>query len=43
MKFVNSRPFADPDVAARKIVEFANACEPYFDNRILIERSTGRS
>jgi hypothetical protein len=31
MKFVPSRPLADPDVAARQIVELANACEPYFD------------
>jgi len=38
MKFVDARPFADPDVAARKIVELANAVEPYFDNRILIEK-----
>jgi hypothetical protein len=41
VKFVNARPFADPDVAARKIVELANACEPYFDNRILIEKING--
>ena len=41
MKFVNTRPFADPDVAARKIVELANAVEPYFDNRILIEKING--
>jgi hypothetical protein len=41
MKFVNSRPLADPDVAARKIVELANAVEPYFDNRILIEKING--
>ena len=25
MKFVEPRPFADPDVAARKLVEIANA------------------
>jgi hypothetical protein len=32
VKFVfNTRPFADPEVAALKIV--ANAVEPYFDNR----------
>jgi hypothetical protein len=41
VKFVNARPFADPDVAARKIVELANAVEPYFDNRILIEKING--
>jgi hypothetical protein len=41
VKFVNSRPLADSDVAARKIVELANAVEPYFDNRILIEKING--
>ena len=29
MKFVNTRPYADPDVAARKIMEIANSLEPY--------------
>ncbi len=41
MKFVNVRPLADPDAAARKIMELANAVEPYFDNRILIEKING--
>ena len=41
VKFVNARPYADPDVAARKIVELANAVELYFDNRILIEKING--
>ena len=41
MKFVPTRPLADPDIAARKIVELANAVEPYFDNRILIEKING--
>ena len=41
MKFVDTRPLADPDAAARKIVELANAVEPYFDNRILIEKING--
>jgi hypothetical protein len=41
MKFVSARPLADPEVAARKIVELANAVEPYFDNRILIEKING--
>jgi hypothetical protein len=40
MKFVNTRPLADPDVASRN-VELANAVEPYFDNRILIEKING--
>ena len=37
----NTRPFADPEVAALKIVDLANAVEPYFDNRILIEKING--
>jgi len=41
VKFVDTRPLADPDAAARKIVELANAVEPYFDNRILIEKING--
>jgi hypothetical protein len=31
MNFVEPRPYADPDVAARKIIELANADPPYFD------------
>ncbi len=42
MKFISARPLADAEVAARKIVELANACEPYFDNRILIEKINGQ-
>jgi hypothetical protein len=38
VKFVNARPFADPEVAARQLLKLANAVEPYFDNRILIEK-----
>ena len=38
MKFVNARPFADPEVAARKIVELANAFELVQDGRIYIEK-----
>jgi hypothetical protein len=41
VKFVDARPYADPDVAARKLVELANAVEPYFNNRILIEKING--
>ena len=37
-KFVANRPFADPDVAARKIVEIANGIEAVQDGRIYIER-----
>jgi hypothetical protein len=31
VKFVQPRPYADPDVAARKILEIANLLEPYMD------------
>jgi hypothetical protein len=37
-KFVAARPFADPDVAARKIVEIANDVEAVQNGRIYIER-----
>ena len=37
-KFVAERPFPDPDVAARKIVEIANGVEAVQDGRIYIER-----
>jgi hypothetical protein len=38
MKFVADRPFADPDAAARKLMELANAFEPVQDGRIYIEK-----
>jgi hypothetical protein len=41
MKFVEPRPYADPDAAARKIVELANAFEPVQDGRIYIEKING--
>jgi hypothetical protein len=37
-KFAVDRPFADPDVGSRKIVEIANGIEAEQDGRILIER-----
>ena len=40
-KYVQPRPYADPDVAARKIVELANAFEPIQDGRIYIEKING--
>jgi len=40
-KFVAPRPFADPDTAARKIVELANEFEPIQDGRIYIEKING--
>jgi hypothetical protein len=41
MKFVNQRPYADPEVAARKLLEIANATEAVQDGRIYIERVNG--
>jgi hypothetical protein len=41
MSFVATRPFADPDVAAHKLLEIAKAHEPYMEGRILIERLNG--
>ena len=37
MKFVQQRPFADPEAAARKLMEIANSIEPVQDGRIFIE------
>jgi hypothetical protein len=37
VKFIERRPFADPDVAARKLVEVTNGVEPVQDGRIFIE------
>jgi hypothetical protein len=41
MKFVTERPFADPDAAARKLVEIANGIEEVQDGRIYIELVNG--
>jgi hypothetical protein len=38
MKFVEQSPFADPDLAARKLIEIANGVEAVQDGRIYIER-----
>ena len=37
MKFVEPNPFNDPDAAARKLLEIANATESAQDGRIYIE------
>jgi hypothetical protein len=37
MKFVEKSHFADPDAAARKLVEIANTVEAVQDGRIYIE------
>jgi hypothetical protein len=41
MKFVADGPLADPDAAARKLMELANAVEPVQDGRIYIEKING--
>jgi len=40
-KYVQPRPFADADTAARKIVEIANGLEPYVDGLLLMQRING--
>jgi hypothetical protein len=37
MKFAHDRPYSDPEKAARKLVEIANAVEAMQDGRIYIE------
>ncbi|MBR1251772.1 hypothetical protein JQ609_33265 [Bradyrhizobium sp. AUGA SZCCT0169] len=37
MKHVTDRPYSDPETAARKLLEIANATEPV-DGRIYIEK-----
>ena len=41
MKFIPDRPIADPDAAARKLMELASAFEPVQDGRIYIEKING--
>jgi hypothetical protein len=41
MKFATTRPFADPEAAARKLVEIANSVEAVQDGRIYIELING--
>ncbi|MBV9460169.1 MAG: hypothetical protein JO141_22015 [Bradyrhizobium sp.] len=40
-KFVQSRPFADPEIAASKLIELARSFEPIQDGRIYIEAING--
>jgi hypothetical protein len=37
MKFATARPYSDPETAARKLVEIANAVDAVQDGRIYIE------
>jgi hypothetical protein len=41
MKFAEPRPYADPEKAARRIVEIASTVEPVQDGRIYIELING--
>ena len=41
MKFATERPFADPEKAARKLLEIAKATEAVQDQRIHIEKING--
>ena len=41
MKFANDRPFADPEKAARRVVEIASTVEPVQDGRIHVELING--
>ena len=41
MKFAADRPYADPEAAARKLIEIANSVEPVQDGRIHIELING--
>ena len=43
MKFIEPSRFTDPDAAARKLVEIANASEAVQDGRIFIELINGPS
>jgi hypothetical protein len=41
MKLTTSRPYADPEAAARKLIEIANSVEAVQDGRIFIELLNG--
>jgi hypothetical protein len=41
VKFATDRPFADPEKAARKLIEIANTVEAVQDGRIYIELVNG--
>ncbi len=41
MKFATTRPYADPEAAARKLIEIANSVEAVQDGRIFIELLDG--
>jgi len=41
VKFAEHRPYADPEKAARRLMEHARAFEPIQDGRIYIEKING--
>ncbi len=41
MQFAADRPYADPEAAARKLIEIANSFEAVQDGRIFIELING--
>jgi hypothetical protein len=41
VKFANERPYAEPEKAARKLIEIANTVEAVQDGRIHIEKING--
>ncbi|WP_213287607.1 hypothetical protein [Bradyrhizobium sp. sGM-13] len=41
MKYATASPYADPDKAARRLLEHAQAFEPIQDGRIYIEKING--
>ena len=41
MKYAAERPFAEPEKAARRLLEHAHAFEPIQDGRIYIEKLNG--
>jgi hypothetical protein len=41
MKYASGRPYANPEAAMMKLLEYANAFEPIQDGRIYIEKLNG--
>lgn len=41
MKFAANRPYADPEAAMQKLLQYAKAFEPIQDGRIYIEKLNG--
>jgi hypothetical protein len=43
MKYADTRPNADPEKAARRLLEIANTVEPVRDGRLQVEKINGPS